>query len=105
MPATRERTARWVEHLFAPGFSPSQPDFRRPACLLARSESWVYNGYTTNEARFMVKNNSPPATKESRLSIRIDPRRKAVIARAAKHHGHTTTDFVLQHAHQMASAL
>ena len=49
----------------------------------------------------MAKNNS----KESRLSIRVDPERKAVIARAAKQHGHTISDFVLENAYQMATEL
>lgn len=53
----------------------------------------------------MAKNDSTPATKESRLSIRVDPERKAVIARAAKQHGHTISDFVLENAYQMATEL
>jgi uncharacterized protein (DUF1778 family) len=43
--------------------------------------------------------------KESRLSIRVDPARKAIIARAAKQHGHTISDFVLNNAYQMATEL
>jgi uncharacterized protein (DUF1778 family) len=53
----------------------------------------------------MAKANSPSSIKETRLSIRVDPRRKAVIARAAKRHGHTISDFVLENAFQMASEL
>jgi uncharacterized protein (DUF1778 family) len=53
----------------------------------------------------MGKNRSASSTKESRLSIRIDAKRKAVIARAAKHHGDTLSDFVLENAYQMATEL
>ena len=53
----------------------------------------------------MAKSNSTSASTETRLSIRVDPRRKAVIARAAKQHGHTLSDFVLEHASQMATEL
>ncbi len=45
------------------------------------------------------------ANKESRLRIRVDPQRKAVIARAAKQHGHMISDFVLENAYQMATEL
>lgn len=45
------------------------------------------------------------STKESRLSIRVDAKRKAVIARAAKKHGETLSDFVLENAYQMATEL
>lgn len=82
-----------------------------PGCLvcvligLAIRCNWVYNGYTTNEASEMAKNHSSSSTKESRLSIRVDPKRKAVIARAAKQHGHTISDFVLENAYQMATEL
>ncbi len=34
-----------------------------------------------------------------------DAQRKAVIARAAKQHGHTISDFVLENAYQMANEL
>jgi len=53
----------------------------------------------------MAKNKSTSANKESRLSIRVDPERKAVIARAAKQHGYTISDFVLENAYQMATEL
>jgi uncharacterized protein (DUF1778 family) len=53
----------------------------------------------------MAKNRAASATKESRLSIRVDAKRKAVIARAAKQHGHTISDFVLENAYQMAAEL
>jgi uncharacterized protein (DUF1778 family) len=53
----------------------------------------------------MQKSRSAPAAKETRLSIRVDPARKAVIARAAKQHGDTLSDFVLENAYQMASEL
>ena len=42
---------------------------------------------------------------ESRLSIRVDAHRKAVIARAAKQQGETLGDFVLENAYQMATEL
>jgi uncharacterized protein (DUF1778 family) len=45
------------------------------------------------------------AIKASRLSIRVDSKRKAIIARAAKQHGHTISDFVVENAFQMASEL
>jgi uncharacterized protein (DUF1778 family) len=45
------------------------------------------------------------STRESRLSIRVDARRKAVIARAAKRHGDTLSDFVLENAYQIATEL
>jgi uncharacterized protein (DUF1778 family) len=53
----------------------------------------------------MAKNRSASSNKESRLSIRVDPARKAVIARAAKQHGDTISDFVLKHAYQVATEL
>jgi uncharacterized protein (DUF1778 family) len=53
----------------------------------------------------MRKNHSTSLNKESRLSIRVDPERKAVIARAAELHGRTISDFVLDNAYQVASEL
>lgn len=53
----------------------------------------------------MAKNHSISSHKECRLSIRVDPERKAVIARAAARHGHTISDFVLENAYQMATEL
>jgi uncharacterized protein (DUF1778 family) len=53
----------------------------------------------------MAKINSRASNKESRLSIRVDPQRKAVIARAAKQHGRTISGFVLENAYQMAAEL
>jgi uncharacterized protein (DUF1778 family) len=41
----------------------------------------------------------------SRLSIRVDATRKAVIARAAKQRGETLSDFVLENAYQVATEL
>ncbi len=46
-----------------------------------------------------------PSSKESRLSIRVDPKRKTIIARAAKQNGHTISDFVVENAYQMATEL
>ncbi len=45
------------------------------------------------------------ANKESRLSIRVDPARKAVIARAAKQHGDSLSDFVVENAYRLAAEL
>jgi uncharacterized protein (DUF1778 family) len=53
----------------------------------------------------MVRNRSEPSTKESRLSIRVDAARKSVIARAAKQHGETLSDFVVENAYQVATEL
>src|SRR5579863_9914156 len=53
----------------------------------------------------MVRNRTTSSTRESRLSIRVDAARKAVIARAAKQHGDTLSDFVLENAYQMATEL
>jgi uncharacterized protein (DUF1778 family) len=53
----------------------------------------------------MSKGRSTAPAKEARLSIRVDPVRKAVIARAAKLHGDTLSDFVLENAYQMAAEL
>jgi len=53
----------------------------------------------------MAKNQSTATNKESRLSIRVDAARKAVIARAAKQHGDTISDFVLENAYQVATVL
>lgn len=53
----------------------------------------------------MPKHNAISRAKESRLSIRVDAKRKAVIARAAKQHGHTLSDFVLENAYQVAAEL
>ncbi len=52
----------------------------------------------------MAKNHSASG-KESRLSIRVDPKRKAVIARAAKQHGDNISDFVVENAYQLATEL
>jgi uncharacterized protein (DUF1778 family) len=43
--------------------------------------------------------------KETRLSIRVDATRKALIARAAERQGSTISDFVLDNAYQMATEL
>jgi hypothetical protein len=40
----------------------------------------------------MAKNHSKPASRETRLSTRVDAHRKAVIARAAKLHGDTISE-------------
>jgi uncharacterized protein (DUF1778 family) len=46
-----------------------------------------------------------PSVKESRLSIRVDAKRKAVLARAAKQNGESLSDFVLDNAYQVAQQL
>ena len=43
--------------------------------------------------------------KEIRISMRVDPQRKAVIARAAKIQHTTISDFVLDNAYQVASTI
>jgi uncharacterized protein (DUF1778 family) len=53
----------------------------------------------------MSKGRPAAPAKEARLSIRVDPARKAVIARAAELHGDTLSDFVLENAYQMAAEL
>ena len=53
----------------------------------------------------MARNRSTSSNKESRLSIRVDAARKAVIARAAKQHGNTISNFVLENAYQVAAEL
>ena len=53
----------------------------------------------------MAQNSPTSSNKESRLSIRVDRERKAVIARAAKQHGDTISNFVLENAYQMATEL
>jgi uncharacterized protein (DUF1778 family) len=45
------------------------------------------------------------APKETRLSVRINPAQKAVIARAARLRHTTLTDFVVNQAYQAASQL
>lgn len=53
----------------------------------------------------MAKNRPTSTSKETRLSIRVDAERKAVIARAAKQLGDTISDFVLENAYQVATEL
>ncbi|MEX0792295.1 MAG: DUF1778 domain-containing protein [Pirellulaceae bacterium] len=53
----------------------------------------------------MAKRREKSSAQESRLSIRVDAARKAVIARAAKQHGETVSDFVLENAYQVATEL
>lgn len=53
----------------------------------------------------MAKQREAGSAQESRLSIRVDAARKAVIARAAKQHGETLSDFVLENAYQIATEL
>lgn len=53
----------------------------------------------------MARSRKTGAAQQSRLSIRVDATRKAVIARAAKQHGETLSDFVLENAYQVATEL
>ena len=53
----------------------------------------------------MPKIRAASSSRESRLSIRVDSKRKAVIARAANRHGRTISDFVLENAYEMATEL
>lgn len=53
----------------------------------------------------MRKTPSKRVPKETRLSIRIDVARKAVIARAAEAQGNSLSDFVLENAYQIANEL
>jgi uncharacterized protein (DUF1778 family) len=53
----------------------------------------------------MAKNHSESSNKASRLSIRVDPARKVVIARAAKLLGDTISEFIIENAYQMATTL
>lgn len=53
----------------------------------------------------MAKKRSSSSTNQSRISIRVDARRKSIIARAAKTQGKTLSDFVLENAYQMATEL
>lgn len=48
---------------------------------------------------------SKDQSKEMRISMRVDPRRKAVIARAAKIQHTTISDFMLDNAYQAASEI
>jgi uncharacterized protein (DUF1778 family) len=63
------------------------------------AEERVFRYYLTE------KGAKDPRVKESRFSIRVDPMRKAVIARAAKQNGATISDFVVENAYQMATEL
>src|SRR5262249_2627635 len=75
---------------------------RTPSCGTEKmGVQWEHN----QRGKPMAKNHSTSSNKESRLSIRVDPERKTVIARAAKQHGHTISDFVLENAYQMATEL
>jgi uncharacterized protein (DUF1778 family) len=53
----------------------------------------------------MSKDRSLSGNKECRLSIGVDPTRKAVIARAAKRNGTAIGDFIVENAYQMATEL
>jgi uncharacterized protein (DUF1778 family) len=53
----------------------------------------------------MAKSRPVSSSKESRLSIRVDPKRKAVIARAAEMQGDNISEFVVENAYQLAAEL
>jgi uncharacterized protein (DUF1778 family) len=53
----------------------------------------------------MARNQAASSVRESRLSIRVDAARKAVLARAAKAQGDTLSEFVLENAYQVANEL
>lgn len=53
----------------------------------------------------MARGRTEKPAQESRLSIRVDPARKAVIAQAARQHGETLSEFVLENAYQVAAEL
>ena len=102
-------TAEWMIHK-----PPSINELGRLCTMLTRSlgvrrtptcgiEVMGVQSVHNQRDRRMAKNSSTSSSKESRLSIRVDPERKAVIARAAKQHGHTISDFVLENAYQMAT--
>jgi uncharacterized protein (DUF1778 family) len=75
---------------------------RTPTCGKGEMDfQWMHN----QRGRPMAKNDPTSSNKESRSNIRVDPERKAVIARAAKLSGHTISDVVLDNAYQMATEL
>lgn len=47
----------------------------------------------------------PREQQETRISMRVDPKRKAVIARAAKIQHTTISHFILENAYQVASGI
>lgn len=57
------------------------------------------------EKSLVQKSPAKRVLKETRLSIRVDGARKAVIARAAESQGNSLSDFVLENAFQMATEL
>lgn len=66
----------------------------------------MYNGNTiVRGINIMSKSRAIRAAKEARLSIRVAAAWRAVIARAAKLHGDTISNFVLENADQMATEL
>ncbi len=52
-----------------------------------------------------MSNTTTTPAGETRISMRIDPQRKAVIARAAQLRHTTISNFVLDHAYQIASGI
>jgi uncharacterized protein (DUF1778 family) len=64
----------------------------------------VYGEHSERESA-VPRSKKAGTRKETRLSIRVDAAREAVIARAAERQGKSITDFVLDNAYQMASEL
>ncbi|MGL5098376.1 MAG: DUF1778 domain-containing protein [Planctomycetia bacterium] len=77
---------------------------RAGSAAAAAEQFWVYIVHPERKCA-MTKRREESSAKESRLSIRVDAARKAVIARAAKQRGETLSDFVLENAYQVAAAL
>ena len=69
-------------------------DFRPP---------WVYIGITKEGVPCTRRSQQPARRRETRISVRIKPAEKALIARAARLRDATLTEFVLENALQAAS--
>jgi uncharacterized protein (DUF1778 family) len=65
---------------------------------------WVYTGITSIEEGAMNQR-IRSSTKETRISVRISPSEKAIIARAAEMQHATLTEFVVGNALQVARQL
>jgi uncharacterized protein (DUF1778 family) len=64
---------------------------------------WVYIGITEEDAVMHKSHNSGQGAGETRLSVRIQPAQKALIARAARLRHTTLTEFILENALNAAS--
>src|ERR1700693_2346682 len=65
---------------------------------LASFPLWVYTGITREAATMQKTQPGRPGAKETRISVRIKPTQKALIARAARLRNATLTEFVLENA-------